>query len=138
MSKPTLIIVTSKTCSACRNFKATTGPTLLANLRRDNRIQVAEIDLDTMSSPIPATYPRELKRFIGWYPTFILLAPMTGQTLEGVVFNGDMSRGHVSGPDGRRPMTVDGITNWLNEQLTTNPLFSKPASQRLIYRPSNY
>jgi thiol-disulfide isomerase/thioredoxin len=143
MSKPTLIIVTSKTCGACRSYKANVAPALLGALRKDNRIQVGEIDLDTMSSPLPSTYPKELKKFIGWYPTFILLAPMRGNNLEGVVFNGDMSKGHVTGPNGSRPISVEGITAWINQELTSNPLFSQPRreipnTRRMIYRPSNY
>ena len=148
MSKPTLVIVTSKTCSACRSYKANLAQALMAVLRKDNRIQVGEIDLETMRSPLPSTYPKELRRFIGWYPTFILLAPMKGDQLEGVVFNGDMSHGHVSGPTGQRPISIEGITSWLNQELASNPLFSQrssaskqelpPTFRRTIYKPSNY
>lgn len=148
MSKPTLLIVTSQTCSACQAFKRSVQPSLRSKLQRDNRIQVGEIDLPTMSAPIPSTYPAELRKYIGWYPTFILLAPSRGNGVEGVVFNGKMVNGRINGPVGNRPISVEGISAWLDEELSGNPLFttsklpsfgSRPAGYRgMTYRPSNH
>lgn len=127
MSKPTLLIVTSKTCSACHSFKQKVYHELKGKLQRLNGINIGEVDLDTMSSPLPSVYPKEVRKFIGWYPTFVLLAPIRNGRVEGAVFNGKMNGERVSGPTNERPISADSIVQWVEQELRSNPIFTSAA-----------
>lgn len=130
MSKPSVFIVTANGCSACDRFKSRIDESLMDKLYKDNRVQVYRINLSSMSEPLPSTYPKELNKYIMWYPTFIIMFP-NGRV---AVFNGEVTESKLSGPFNDRPISEQSILAWINEEVTNNASQRKITSNRL-YKP---
>ena len=72
-SKPVFVLITAKTCPGCVIFKKNTWDDLKKDLEKQNKVQIVTIEVPTtQSKPDPNKYHKDLSRFIGWFPTFIL------------------------------------------------------------------
>lgn len=114
MSKPVLLIVTADTCFACKNFKKNVEPSLMNTLMKDSRIQIGRVSVKNLGDDLPATYPKELNKYIGWYPTLILYYPTTKKVS---VYNGTIKDGRLEGPHDL-PIRESEILSWLNRELS--------------------
>jgi hypothetical protein len=122
MSQTTLVFTSAKTCPACINF-ATRWPEIKKVLDVLN-LNVIEISLPNTGSKIDTTlYPKNLERYIAWYPTFALFRgedwknaisqPSTDYPLNGYVFNGEFDEKGKLGMAGKRPLSADGLSDWI-------------------------
>jgi hypothetical protein len=129
MSKPSLLIVTADTCFACKNFKKNVEPSLMNSLMNDNRIQVARVSVKNLGERLPATYPKELNNYIGWYPTLILYFPATKKVS---VYNGVVKGNQVEGPL-NMPIKEQEILAWLTRELN-----SEVRMPNRVYKPVSF
>ena len=71
--KPVFVFVTADNCGYCSIFKERIWTELKNKLVSENRVDIVEINLPTTGSkPDIINYPKDLRRFIGWFPTLIL------------------------------------------------------------------
>lgn len=122
MSKPVVIYISAKTCPACVNF-ASQWPSVKDAIEKLGA-ETVEVSLpNTMSELDTTKYPSNLKRYIAWYPSLAIVngynwnqamkQPGANYSLDGKVFNGNFD---IKGNLGRAvqfPLTVDGVTKWL-------------------------
>jgi hypothetical protein len=134
-----LVFVSSKTCSACKQFMPHWEPFKRAFLQKwGNRVDIETISLNSLSSSELDTtqYPRDLARYIGWYPTFILIPKQAyhnakgrgwGAIANGSVFNGRFPVGTTSSDGNARVEPVPAserqtvmpaaLIQWIERQL---------------------
>ena len=137
--KHIFIAVTAGDCGFCTRFKTSVWPTLKPKLLNSGRLTVVEVQLDKMSSvnsdSFAEQWPTDLRRFIHWYPTFILCTAASWgkrDNLDGVVMNGQMVFDEKTGQE--IVTSVDefiepneaNLTQWLSDQLRSNK-FVNPA-----------
>jgi hypothetical protein len=131
MAKATLVFTSAKTCPACINF-ANVWPEIKKKLASPN-LEIVEISLANTGSQIDAKYPKNLSRYVKWYPTFSLFRSDTWKEalsnsgidypLGGYVFNGDFDQKGVLNmrnkfiPDGDPiyPLTAEGLSSWIKQ-----------------------
>ena len=145
-NRPVFCIITASGCPACVNFKKSQYNDLMKLLNSKpllGRIRVVEIENPNTASDLPSksidgkyVIPRDLKRFIGWFPSFLLINGTSwnnGVNLGGSVFNGIWNSNGIIVPDdsvsknssgeikrNARMMNSENIKLWIEEQLSKN------------------
>jgi len=144
-SRPVFVLLTAKTCPACHNFKRKVWPSLKESLKKDNQVQIVEIEVPTTNSkPNPVKYHKQLSRFIGWFPTMSLYPAERwfnqSSDLIGIIKNGKIvppgtdDKGksypeHVE-PIGKINLTEDDTIKWVNYHLNdTDGMFVRLSKQ---------
>lgn len=134
-NRPVLVIVTADTCKACDLFKSKFKETLVRKVLGEGKLRLVDVSLPNMRTKPDSHYPTELADYIQWYPTFLLFTGMSwnrGRELEGVVFNGKLMKEQIvdnkiyprkAQLQGGTELTDTNILNWINSELTTNPIF---------------
>lgn len=132
-----LFYVIAKDCPACKTFSSH-WENIQATLKKTygERLDIETIAYDkrTASSLDTTKYPVDLMRFIGWYPTFVLVPKdaynearlRTRTSLPAVVFNGRMptEAGARIQPllgKERIPLNSTSILSWVEHEITSNP-----------------
>lgn len=90
------LLVTAKTCGYCKIFMDTTWGELKSKLEDFKNIKIKKITLETTNTqPSKNLYHPDLHKFIGWFPTLILVSQKTwnnhSKELKGVVYNGEFT-----------------------------------------------
>jgi len=129
-----LFYVIAKDCPACKTFGAHWDG-IQASLKKalGDRLEIETVSYEkrTAASLDTTKYPLDLMRFIGWYPTFILVPKTayleakarTRTHLPAVVFNGRMPPEagarivSVGGKD-RLPLNGASLQAWVERELT--------------------
>src|SRR5437016_8207823 len=142
-SKPVLVLVTAENCSACKQLKARTWGTLKSEIIKLGAVRIIEISLNTTADlPSENFYPIDIKRYIRWFPTFLLFTSKSWyaaspevnkgskSSLEGVVFAGKFEGGILQSIPGIGA-TQENVLKWLREELNNNSLFRTSTSGTL-------
>lgn len=144
-NRPVFCIVTAKGCPGCDGFKKEQYGVLMKLLESKpllGRIRVVEIEYPGLGTPLPKKstnnkydIPDDLKRFISWFPTFVLINGASwneGKELAGAVFNGSWNSNGIiihdsvfnkSSPNESRNLRMtngESIKSWIEEQLSKN------------------
>lgn len=135
-SEAVFIFVAAQGCGGCISFKKNQWAATEAALRGINNLTVIPIEVSRVGAALPSSTPKDLSRFVSWYPTFILVTKESwhkNSSLEGVVFNGAQgkSKGAIvtMAPESqRKPLDTTNLVNWVKAEMATNPLFSKRVS----------
>ena len=137
-SKPVFCLVTANKCPHCTAFRQEWGEIRRA-IEATGLVRIVDIELNSTSDvPSPDKYPKDLARYVKWFPTFILftgkswntsspdLATFDGRNaevkLEGVIFNG------VFDPNGnakyvhRYAPSKDNLINWIQGELKSDSM----------------
>ena len=126
-----LYIVTARNCGACTRYKQMYREKTKADLDKIKGLKVEKIDVNKIGDPLPEAFPKDLQRFIKWYPTFVLVTKTSndnkGGKLDGVVFNGKENNNSAFEHTGSGGYTLDnvGITKWVKDNLEGGVLFKK-------------
>jgi len=108
-----VLIVTSKTCGFCTQFKANTLDSLVKRIEKDYNVK--HVDLDDFATGqmvnLAPEIPCSVQKYITWFPT-ILYFP-DGYVSEPKVFNGTVKGSKVEFTD-NNPFTTEPIVNWIN------------------------
>ena len=102
-SRPVVTIVTAKTCGHCDRFKRDEMSQVVQMFNNEN-YRVYTIDQPNMNAAFPSQYPRDLARYVKWYPTISL-------------FSGQSWNAALSGRG-----NLQGTTVGMSEKLTANNL----------------
>lgn len=141
--RPVLLVATSKTCPHCIDFHKF-WPDVKQDLLRENKIRVKEISVPTNNSPIDTTgYPKDILRFIGWYPSVSLYkgdvwnqAENKGGPLSGLVYNGKLTdEGLRPNPSGYK-FDKAGILAWIRDNISKLPSSPFSSSIEPLVQPS--
>lgn len=155
-SRPVFVLLTAKPCAACVRFKHSTWKSLKEEIEKIGKVQVIEIEVPTITSkPDPTKYHKDLKRFIGWWPTMSLYPAQLwydrNSELVGVIKNGkqvppgikkDQNGKPVMDPNTGKPIMLpervvpatdpkdisldpDDILNWIDYTLKHHRIFKK-------------
>ena len=127
MSKPILLFLMSKTCSACVNFKRKVLPELEKELSNDSRLTYQIIEFNDMQvTPNEKHHPELKNGFVRFFPTLMLVPSNLWNNhkskLKAVVKHGDEERPNVD-------YSKAGILAWVNETITKNPLFTNSSEK---------
>jgi hypothetical protein len=132
MSKPILLIVTSSHCGNCVRFIQNQEAATLEMLKNENKVTVVQIHDGKLKDQIRIN--RHINKYISYVPAFILITRESWDSdnePEGIIMNQIMGRqtdrGFVKTERGKieHLATFDGIKDWLNKELSTNPKFNK-------------
>lgn len=128
MSNPIFLIVTSNGCQHCTQFKKNILGSLKDQLQNDNQVEVVELNLESTNSELPSEYPSDLRRYINWYPTFLLFSRDSWYraydegVLKGLVFNGvvdnDQAKARLVG---NKSINKNNIVSWIKNNLSSLP-----------------
>lgn len=135
MSRPYLVVVTAKTCGACKNFHSREWTTLQNALTVGGKVELKKIEFETTSSNGLDTtvYPTALSKLIQWFPILVLVSERSwkanGPALEAVVFSGRVnSSGIAQQASPMQNPTAQNIIRWIDEQLAAQPFLRAAAS----------
>lgn len=133
-----LFYVISKDCPACKTFGVHwDGIQAALKKAHPDRLEIETIAYEkrTAASLDTTKYPVDLMRFIGWYPTFVLVPKTayleararTRTHLPAVVFNGRMpseAGARVVPLAGKERMPLNGasLQAWVERELTASPV----------------
>jgi hypothetical protein len=133
-TRPVIVLVTAETCSHCHTFKSNVWTKLRPVLDTSRRFRVVEINLPTTDAKPGRQYPRDLERFLRWFPILFMVSGSSWNeasregsmsSLDAVVFNGRIDEGRVSHQAGASP-TKENILSWLERELKLPPVPSGP------------
>jgi thiol-disulfide isomerase/thioredoxin len=139
-SRPVFVLLTAKTCPACHAFKKRTWNSLKQELEKGGKVQIVIIEVPTtQSKPDPSKYHKDLKRFIGWFPTMSLYPADKwydpNSELIGIVKNGKIvppgvydgityTDDHVERV-GNINLSQDDILKWVDYTLANDRIFQR-------------
>lgn len=137
-----LFHVTAKDCGACQLFRSR-WEGIKTNLKTvfGNKLEIDEIEYEkkSISQLDTSKYPSDLRRFIGWFPTLILI-PMSEyekvkrgelKFLPAVVYNGRMSDSkpfiiEQVPKDKKQPLLDANILSWVRAEMERGPAPQAP------------
>lgn len=126
-----LYIVTARNCGACTRYKQLFRDKTKAELDKIKGLKVEEIDVNRIGDPLPEAFPKDLQRFIKWYPTLVLVTKTSNDNkdgrLDGIVFNGTENKNSTFDHTGSGGYTLDnvGIPKWIKDNMEGGALFKK-------------
>ena len=141
--KHVFIVVTAGNCGFCSAFKTNVWPNLKTKLVNSGRLNVVEIQLETMgevhSESFTNLYPEDLRRYINWFPTFVLCTYSSWikrDQLDAVVMNGKMVLNESIGKeiaslnpqDEQIGTDEESMLQWLTQHLRSNKFVSSASS----------
>jgi hypothetical protein len=110
-------------------------------LEASDLVEVKECDLVNKGDiPNPDQFPLDLKRYIGWYPTFCLFPRLSWEAsfsnplipLQGSIFNGMFTPGNpLPQQNNNIPPDEENLLNWIKHELAT-PSFADSARNSAI------
>lgn len=118
MSRPRLVIVMAETCGHCRSFKSKQLPTLIKNMEKEGKVDVTPVQLPDMSSDISSysNLPKEVQKYVAWFPTFLLFNSGVSGTEVPLVMNGQqVGDSYVPKNPLDFPMTAQGVADWVSQ-----------------------
>lgn len=138
--KPVLVLVTADTCGHCVNFKKNELNNLKQALQNEDKVYLIEINLPNTQSTPGIEYHPDCKKYIGWYPTFLLFSGSTwfnhNVPLKGSILNGKFKDDQVIHVGGYKMLT-NNIIDWINQELSSNPIFNEPRSSVVLVNNDN-
>jgi len=128
-SKPVFVLIMAKTCGACQNFKRRIWSTLKKELIESDKVDIVEIEVPTTASaPSTTKYHKDLRKFIGWFPTMSLFTGYSwnnpASTLKGIIKNGKMVNNRVE-TIGKPDFSKNSVLEWIYNNLSTNEMFKQ-------------
>ena len=123
-SRPIMILVTAGNCGNCQKFKPV-WPKIRNNIEKLGVVRVHEAEVPVMFTSLPPQFPKDLNRFIGFYPTFLLVEGNTWNAslnskdikIDARVYNGEFSGGRMMIKDARLGYTEDNLISWINSEV---------------------
>jgi hypothetical protein len=124
--RPVLIIVTANNCSSCARFEPFWVNSIKAKLYNTGLIRVPiEIKVSKIGLPVPIQYPKDLNRYVGFYPSLILVTGRSWNNamakrelmLEAMVFNGAFVNGRMVPVDEKASLNESVLLEWLKREV---------------------
>lgn len=131
MSKQAVFIfVSAGNCGGCVRFKQNFWEKTKAELAKIPGLRIKEHPVSKLGEPLPPDAHQDLARFVGWYPTFILVSKDSYEKnkLQGTVFNGvEDKSGQWNLIEVTKRLPTDDVTviKWVKETLSGNNGFFK-------------
>jgi len=155
-SKPVFCLITASKCPHCHTFRKTWDD-IRRSIESTGLVRIVDIELNSTSDlPDPKIYPKDLGRYVKWFPTFCLFTAnswnnsfpglgnndtMNESKLDGKIFNGILENGiprYIHG----QPPTKENLLNWIQNEVSQNSnnkssVLSLLSSQNTIQNKSN-
>lgn len=135
-SKAVFVLVTARNCPHCTNFRKNWAEIKRALVETGLIETPIDIEVNSLSeAPDPTVYPPDLKRWVTWYPNFLLFTKKSWQSaqpglngsLEGHIFNGTMEGNMVKYLGNGNP-TRENLVAWVKSRSSStnkvNPMGS--------------
>jgi hypothetical protein len=137
--KPVFCLVTAMKCPHCTQFRQDWGEIRRA-IESTGLVRIVDIELiSTSDLPSSEKYPKDLGRYVKWFPTFLLfsgkswnssspeLTSFNGRNqsdlkLDGTIFNGSMDANGNAKYIHRYAPTKDNLINWIQNELKSDAL----------------
>jgi hypothetical protein len=142
-----LVAVLSQQCGHCVNFKANHGDALQELINKRSDLKLVMIDTPTLSSGIPSKYPKSLKNYVSWYPSFVLFPkdnwsksivsdiPLSG----GAVFNGKIDKnGKLEYESSGKQLNPESIIQWIDSQIKSGKVLPLKAKYEFNNSQNEY
>jgi len=139
MSVPVLVVITADDCGACIDFKKNIWPGVKKTLEDTKSVEIIHKELPSIGSALPEDLPKDLGRFVPYYPSIILITRNSwnggkGTNLQAVAFNGvvDAATGKVKRIDQKQLQAFSQIPAWVKQSLLLpefNRVSAAPATQ---------
>ena len=125
LDRPVFVAVTSRGCEFCKNFRAN-WEEIQDSIKKTGLVRIVDIEVNRNNEkPDITLYPRDLHRYLAWYPTFCLFrgsswdkalpthsADTSKAVIHGIIYNGQVTPRKaemIKGP----PLTLDNILHWI-------------------------
>lgn len=134
--KAIFVLVTAKNCPHCTNFRKNWTEVQQALLETGLIEKPVDIEVESMADrPNPALYPSDLKRWVRWFPAFLLFSrsswlaaqPGSNKLLDGVIFNGRMTANGAE-YEGNSKTTKETLVEWVKQNCNNGKLSSLGSS----------
>jgi len=144
MSRAVLAVVSSKQCRHCMDFYRDTWPELSSELKNISGIEVVEIKLETLSSPLDTSkYPSGLSKYLKWFPMLILVPTASYQQgllnkdakINPVIMNGKANDSGVEYSNEGYRMDKASILRWINTSLEKPQFVNTPQNPTTSIKP---
>ncbi len=129
-SKPILLLITATNCSACVSFKEHVWGEAKQKIESLGTVELKQIDLPSTNSQLPQSLPADVKRYVGWFPTLILVSSSSwnrggNSKLDAEVFNGSFVNDVITHGRGNAPYGTNtkGVLDWLSA-CQQKPIFA--------------
>jgi hypothetical protein len=137
--KPVFCLVTAMKCPHCTQFRQDWGE-IRRTIESTGLVRIVDIELvSTADVPSAEKYPKDLARYVKWFPTFLLfsgkswnaaspeLASYDGRNqgdlkIDGTIFNGSMDANGNAKYVHRFAPTKDNLINWIQNELKGDAL----------------
>lgn len=130
-SKPVFVIATAKTCLWCHTFRQNWEEIRQA-IENTGIVRIVDIEVNSINElPSSDKYPRDLSRWVRWYPTFLLFKgrlwdhampgpnkDVSTAVLEGSIFNGYITRSKAEFIRGPAP-TKETLLEWIRKEVAS-------------------
>lgn len=125
LERPVFVAVTSRGCEFCKSFRAN-WEEIQDAIKKTGLVRIVDIEVNRNNEkPDITRYPRDLHRYLAWYPTFCLFrgrswdsalpthsTDTSGAVIHGIIYNGQVTPRKaemIKGP----PPTLDNILHWI-------------------------
>lgn len=118
--KPTLVIVTSRTCHACALYKQKSRNKIIESVKQYVDIQEKDFtDIQRESG---------LSKYVGWFPSFILIPPnsIDKPNIDAIVMGGNIVDGKIKITDSSMVgFDSNKVLKWVKDNVNSSLLQEK-------------
>jgi hypothetical protein len=142
-----LVAVLSNQCGHCVNFKANHSDYLQELINKRSDLKLLMIETPTLSSGIPSKYPKSLKNYVSWYPTFVLFPKDSWSKsivsdiplAHGAVFNGKIDKnGKLEYENSGKQLNAESIIEWVDSKIKSGSVLPLKAKYSFNQSQNEY
>lgn len=128
-SRSIFVLATAKTCPHCTDFRRNWDH-IKSQIEATNLVRIIDIEVNSTSeTPDLTKYPRDLSRWVRWYPTFLLFkgkswdaaVPGPGRDVSGAVLDGSIFNGYITPLKAEfirgSPPTRENLLDWIKREV---------------------
>jgi len=136
------VLATAADCPACVEFKKNLWPGIEKELREVKGLHVVQKEVKSRSDPIHTDLPKDIARFIPYYPSMILITADSwkrGGQLDAIAFNGeiDPSTGKIKRLPKEKIQSYDQLVSWVKNNMPKTMAASNASSGNVLIHDLN-
>lgn len=128
-----LVIFTATSCGACIKYKKIFRDDVLNKLISEGKVSIIEINFPTFNVVLGPEYHPQLKKYIGWFPEFVLFTNESwynySTDLIGYIMGGRIVNGEAK-PEKPIAPNAENVSNWINRTIASEMVENIPLSQQ--------
>lgn len=127
---PVFVATFAENCPACIKFKQYMWNDLRSVISNFKKVQLVEVTVPAIGDSLPNEYPKDLNRFVKFYPIFMLIPASTwANGLAGHSMKNVLIYGATVDPSGKVIMlptmspSKDSIFEWVKNNIENDAIF---------------